>query len=143
MKKLFLLAIMLVGFINIQAQIIGVDFSKAIDTETVKDRSVKYEMLYTFDDIYYYPFEYNNIGIMHSYLKLREILSANGIAFDYPEKDLTYLPKWVESYTDYSAIKLACSTKEGEIAKKWALENGWRIMWIVNDEIAAVNFFKN
>jgi len=126
MKKLLIVALMLVSVFSLQAQIKGIDFSTAITPNSSASINDYEGILTTYDD--YYIIIY--------------VLSDNNLKFKNPDKDLTYLPDWIDGYTDYSSIKLACSTKNGRISKIWYLPNSWGIFWVINENIAAIMMSK-
>ena len=64
-------------------------------------------------------FNLNTIGVKSAIAKVKEILILNGLDFDNPSKDNSYLASYVENIDDYESLSLSCRSGGSIISKSW------------------------
>jgi hypothetical protein len=137
MKKLIILAVLLSLFFSVNAQVNGVDFSNSVNIK----RAIKLEneKLYKVNDNGYGFFYSNNaVGYKHSYEKINELLRSNNLYFDEPTIDQSFLPGYIDSYTEYNDVQTACYIGSGEISMAWLTKSGFILGWKVNEEVIMI-----
>ncbi len=137
MKKVILLVAIVFSGMLMQAQIKGIDLSKAIEITKSTPSEETYNQLVTYDSIYVILFKSNTVGVVHSHRKLLSILEDNELDFDKPDYDNSYLASNVDGYNDYEDIPYSVEMGKSIIMMGWNI-NEYVLGWSVTEDWFAI-----
>ncbi len=133
MRKVLLVSILLFAGILMQAQIKGIDLSKAIETTDSTKIEDVYNQLVTHDSMYAIPYRTNTVGVVYSHRKILSILEANELDFDKPDYDNSYLSSYVDGYDDYENIPHSVKVGKSIIMMEWIV-NEYILGWSLSED---------
>lgn len=113
-------------FIPVNAQVKGIDLSTAL---RYPGSNAEFEQLYYLVDKvtgvkdYMICYHHNVMGIKHCLDKTKDLLYNNGLDFEHPTFDKSYLPEYVKDYSDYGGLNTACASGSGEVVKYYDIND--------------------
>ena len=131
MKKMFLLLIAIILTFNLNAQIKGVDFSKAKLVQV--DNEIENETLLKIEDYYVYFYSSTSVGVKHALEELHMILSANDKTLANATFKDIFLASYVDGLTDYESLARSLNAGSSEVRLMYKINNYELYLFFMED----------
>ena len=139
--RTILIAFFVLLSVSVDAQIKGVDFSKAKHPNALTNDDMTNMdgiLLTNSEGTYMFVYELTPVCIKHCVEKLAYILGANDCA-RLADSDDSLIPSYIESeYKDFGTLSMALKVGSAEIVKRWFVKEPWSIGWVATENYSMV-----